>query len=67
MVALLVLLLLVLLSIHIGIVLSRSLMGVLFVALDITSMRAQALAPSAPPVATATPALAETGVVRLAA
>lgn len=67
MVALFVLLLLVLFSIHIGIVLSRSLLGLLFVALAGASMREQAVVPSAPPVAIAAPAVADTRVVRLAA
>jgi hypothetical protein len=63
--ALFVLLVLIVLSIHIGIVLSRSLMGLLFVALDAASIREPALSPSARPVAAR--AATKTGVVRIAA
>lgn len=60
-------LLVVLLSIQIGIVFSRVVLNLVFIALEAAVMKQQALAPSAPPVAIAAPAHAQNMVARLAA
>jgi len=67
MLTLFVLLPFVLVSIQIGIVLSRAVLSLVFIALDAPAMKQQAPALSASPVAIAAPARAEHMVARLAA
>jgi hypothetical protein len=62
-----VFLLLVVLSMHIGIVFSRTLLGLLFVALDAAAMRQQAPALNSSPVVSGAAVVTENTAVRLAA